>query len=813
MRVIGAIAMQRLRASWRAWAAFALLVGLAGGVVLAAAAGARRTDSAFPRFLQATAAASVLVGPAMSGVGGFDFAVGRLPGVTAIAPVVGLNCFPVSAGGKIDNQAEVAAPLDGRLGHLLERPRLVAGRQPRADRPGEVMVDQIAAAQLGLHVGSVLRLAALSNLPHSRIRHLTVRVVGIEVIAASIVPVNKLAQTAYIEASLALYRELGPDYQAFDGDYVQLAAGTTVGAFTTEATRLAREPRYRSTGGQLYVSDEAVQDATVERSIRPQAVAIAIFAIVLAVTALLVLGQAASRLLLAGAADNPILAALGLTRWQSLAADLLQAFAAFAAGALLACIVAIAASPLMPIGPARLAELHPGVSVDAVVLVPGFGAIVVLLLASVAGTAWRAATARVGCTASMSLTPGYGARMARWFAGSGAPVTAVTGVRLALEPGRGRGGAAMNGALIGTALSLAAFMASVTFGANLTHLERTPRLYGQNWDVAMDLQFGAITPQHFSQLVAAVPGMTGWTFGLHGTVTLARGGGVVPAIGLAPGRGPLLTPTLLSGRLPAAGQMVLGTSTMRQGQIWLGQVVEVSASAQPQRVHVVGRAVFPYFGQGSFTATDLGQGALVPASMLAAQARLAGGGPGYNFVLVKMAPGPRRAADIAAFERATAGFCAQVQQSTCVVVNQQPNGVINYEHIDATPLILAGLLALLGLGVLAQFMFQSARDRRRDFAVLRALGLRRGQLMVVTCWQVTTLAGLGLLIGLPLGTVAGHRAWGLFADVLGIAPGGGIPVATGLLLIPCALLAANMVAVWPTRGSTAGSPAAALRAE
>ena len=198
--------------------------------------------------------------------------------------------------------------------------------------------------------------------------------------------------------------------------------------------------------------------------------------------------------------------------------------------------------------------------------------------------------------------------------------------------------------------------------------------------------------------------------------------------------------------------------------------------------------------------------------MLAAQAEQASGS-GYNFVLLKFAPGPRKAADIAAFKQAVAKFCASVQQSTCVVTNQQPNGVINYEPVDATPLILAGLLAILGLGVLAQFAFQSARSRRRDFAVLRTLGLRRNQLTAVMFWQISTVTGLALLVGLPLGAAAGHWAWALFADVLGISPGTGVPIATGLLLIPAVLLTANAVALWPASASTRVRPAQLLRTE
>src|SRR5271169_558369 len=113
MRAITTVAAHRLRASWRAWAALAPLIGLAGGVVMTAAAGARRTENAYPQFRRATAAADVLVGSANSGVGGFDFAIGRLPGVSQIAPVVGLNCAPLSADGKIDEESEVAAPHAG----------------------------------------------------------------------------------------------------------------------------------------------------------------------------------------------------------------------------------------------------------------------------------------------------------------------------------------------------------------------------------------------------------------------------------------------------------------------------------------------------------------------------------------------------------------------------------------------------------------------------------------------------------------------------------------------------------------------------
>ena len=56
-----------LRTRWRAWVAVAFLIGVGGGVVLTTAAGARRTGSAYARFLRASHAADLLVSPDNTG--------------------------------------------------------------------------------------------------------------------------------------------------------------------------------------------------------------------------------------------------------------------------------------------------------------------------------------------------------------------------------------------------------------------------------------------------------------------------------------------------------------------------------------------------------------------------------------------------------------------------------------------------------------------------------------------------------------------------------------------------------------------------
>jgi hypothetical protein len=675
----------KLRAWWRGWTVLALLTGLAGGVVLTATAGALRTDSAYPRFLRASEAADVLVSPAGHGVGGFDAALARLPQAAVTAAVVGLQVEPVRADGTVDNSATTLAPLDGRMAHELEIPKLLAGRLPRADRPGEVAVNQIAARNLRVGVGATVRMAAFRDQDQAHPQPLTERVVGVFVDRGSVVAVNELDQVSTIWASTALYRELGPAYEGFDGAYVTLRQGASVTAYGSAAQRLAR--RFPATGGQVFVADESVQAATVERAIRPQAVALALFALALAVCALLIVGQVAARLLLAAAGDNGTLAGLGMTRRQLLAAGLLEVLITATGGAAIAVAVAIAASPLTPIGPARLAEPDPGVSVNAPVLAAGFAGIVGLLLARVAVTAWRQACARPGARGDQ-LPAHRRARLAGQLARAGAPLAAVTGVRFALDPGQGRSSVPVRGAVLGLAVAIAAVAGSVTFGSNLLRLVDTPRLYGQDWDTAIDLQFGTLTPGQFAAVAARSAGIVGWTFGVHGTVTI--GGKVIPAIGLAPGKGPMTSSTILDGSAPGAdNQIVLGSSVLRQTGLAVGQTVPVAADGPARPMLITGSAVFPYFGQGSFTPTDAGEGAETTAALLAPQASAASGA-GYNFVLIRFAPDPRKQANVASFVASMSAYCATVEQSSCVITDQRPNTVSNYASIDGAPLGIAG---------------------------------------------------------------------------------------------------------------------------
>ncbi|MBO0818540.1 MAG: hypothetical protein J2P30_25680, partial [Actinobacteria bacterium] len=92
------------RRDWRALLGLALLLGLMGGVVLTAAAGARRTDTAFPRLLRRSHASAVLVTPARAAPPGpattrYFAALARLPQVAKLTVTDYLDMALAGPGG------------------------------------------------------------------------------------------------------------------------------------------------------------------------------------------------------------------------------------------------------------------------------------------------------------------------------------------------------------------------------------------------------------------------------------------------------------------------------------------------------------------------------------------------------------------------------------------------------------------------------------------------------------------------------------------------------------------------------------------
>jgi hypothetical protein len=501
------------------------------------------------------------------------------------------------------------------------------------------------------------------------------------------------------------------------------------------------------------------------------------------------------------------LRALGLTDRQLWCINLLQVAAVAVLGAAAAVVLSVLLSPTMPLGAARVAEPNPGFSADVVVLGLGFVATAVVLTAVLAWPSWRLSSERG--TARAATSPPSLRRPLAWLSSGALPLTASLGIREALDPGTARGAVPVRSALIGTVLSITMVVGTLTFGANLTHLVTTPQLYGQTWQAAINTQFQPL-PSSLIRSSVAQPGVVAWSAGDIGTVDVMNSH--VPTIGLSRGGGPLVGPALVTGRLPTRpDEIALGVSVLRSSHRQVGQYLEARVNGALRKMHIVGQAVFPAFDQGSFTATDLGFGAVVVAADL-----LQPGQPvseSWVFVLVRFAPGPDLARDVHSFGRATAHYCSGVQQSSCFVTQQAPFDVGNYARIENVPEVLALVLAVLGVGVLAQLMVVWVQRRRRDVAVLKTIGLLRRQVLSLVAWQAGTFAALSLLGGIPLGILAGRGAWALFANELGIVSSPILPGVGILLCIPAVLAIAMIVAVGPAWFASRLQPATVLQAE
>ena len=276
------------------------------------------------------------------------------------------------------------------------------------------------------HAGGSVRQWSITCKP---VRKLKEHVVGIDRHSSNIVPTTDSDQFGNIYVSPTLLYSLGPDwrrYQAFDGTYVRLKPGTSRVTFARQVQRLAT--KFPSTGGSVFVADENQQAAGVEQAIRPEAIALGIFGLIAGLTTLLIVVQLVVRQLFAGAADFPILKAMGMTRVQFAVAGVVESSMVVFTGGMLAAVIAILASPLTPIGPARLAEPFPGFRVDLPVLGMGVVAIVALIAAIVAWPVWRISAVNQRSRVSGLKGGGNRTPLTRSLEGAGIPLVASLGI-------------------------------------------------------------------------------------------------------------------------------------------------------------------------------------------------------------------------------------------------------------------------------------------------------------------------------------------------------------------------------------------------
>ncbi len=384
--------------------------------------------------------------------------------------------------------------------------------------------------------------------------------------------------------------------------------------------------------------------------------------------------------------------------------------------------------------------------------------------------------------------------------------------------------------LLGTVVAVVVLVATLTFASSLNTLASTPALYGWNWTYALnpsnDVPPAALTLLNHDSDVAAWTGVDYNNFEIDGES--------VPVLFGRPGAA--VAPPILSGHgLEANNQIVIGSATLAVLHKHVGDTVELSYETPadapiylpPTPLKIVGTATFPAVGYASFIAdhTSMGTGALFSEGVFSSAFLRAVGttdpnlnGPELVFVRlrseVSAAAGRanlRRVADAA--NKIFARDPLAVDNSVAVIGVQRPAQIVNYRSIGATPVILAGGLALGAIVALALTLVASVRHRRRDLALLKALGFTPRQLAAVVAWQSTVTAVVGVIVGVPLGIVIGRQLWTVFARNINAVPDPTVPVLSVVLVALGALVFANVVAAIPGRIAARTPTAMVLRAE
>jgi len=816
---------------WGGYLTVALLVGLAGGMSMAAVAAARRTQSSFPAFIAASKPSDLIVdtggySPADGLTLGYDpgaiAAIAHLPHVKRVESMAEFarNVLELGPDGTPSasqaTQMDFAGSVDGEF-FTQDRVTVVQGRMANPARADEFVMDAAAASMDDLHVGDMISLGFYTNAqtylpdfgaasvpPHLRI---DVKLVGIVKFDDQVVQ-NDVDAIGSQRALLtpALTRQLTQCCTTATQTGIQLDGGTRY-VTTVEAGVARVVPKLVALAGPVVPS---LATAQAERAIKPEAIALGVFGGIAGLAALLIAAQVIGRQLRLDADDLTVLRALGATPAMTVTDGLAGVIGAVLAGSLLAVAVAVGLSPLAPIGPVRAVYPSRGVAWDWTVLVAGVVVLVAGLSALAALLAYRAAPHRAQRRAQPTRGDSILARAAMT---GGLPAPAVTGIRFAVQPGGGRDAVPVRSAVLGAGLAVVVVVATLTFGASLHTLVSRPALYGWNWDYELlsagGEALGAIAPQQAATLLDPIAEWTGVYFP---TVTLD--GETVPSIAGSP-NAPVAPPVLTGHGLEAPDQIVLGAATLAQLHEHVGDTVLVTGISTPTRLQIVGTATMPTVGIPGQLHLSMGTGALLSDQLIPASEKnpFEDPIPGPNAIFVRFPKGPSPASYQELQGVAAALAPAENGDTALVEPVQRPAEIVNYRTMGTTPALLAAALAAGAVSALALTLIASVTRRRRQLALLKTLGFTRRQLAAVVAWQSTIAVGIGAAAGVPLGIALGRALWVLFASEIHVVPHPTVPgLSIGLVTVGTLVLA-NIVATVPGRIAARTPTALLLRAD
>jgi len=840
------VAWYRLRTTWhvrwRGYVAVAALLGAVGGLGIASLMGARRTQSAFPAYLASTHASDLqvtIISSSSTDPGAYSPAITKLIAgqahVRHVAGFVNVFAAPLRADGTPDlpaalqnNQVTTIAPVNGEY-FDQDRVAVAQGRMANPSRADEFVVTAQAARLLGWHVGQVLPFGvftiAQTNLPDFG----TPRVQPLVRIAARLVGIV-VFNNQVVRDQVDQY----PTFVLFTPTFTQRVL-SNASYYPTYALGLERGSRDVTTVEQEIIGHlpsgdaynfhvTSVVAAQAERATKPESIALGIFGLIALVAALLIAIQALGRQLQTNRDDLDVLRALGADTVMTTADGLPGAVGAIIVGAVIATGVAIALSPITLIGPIRQLERSPGMAIDWTVLGAGTVTLIAVLTVATVAMAYRNGPQRSVVQRRRRSVPPT-SRLAGAAGAAGLPPTAVTGLRFALERGRGQRAAPVRSALLGAVLAVAVVAVTLTFGSGLRTLVSHPALYGWNWHYAIEQAGGGKFPKVGQDLLTHDPAVAAWTG--YNFADVQINGQTVPVLAGQPNAA--LNPSTVSGHpLEAPNQIVVGAVTLAQLHKHIGDTVMVSygspASGRtyipPTPLVIVGTATLPAVGNEGTLHVSMGNGAIVADSVASKVNRaLANPDPlqnGVRLAVIRLRSNTSPAAGLVSLQRIAATVTQLLANDknagggTFVVLPvQQPAEIVTYQHDGSPSALLAGGLAAGAVIALALTLAASVRRRRHDLALLKTIGFTQRQLLATIAWQASVAAAIGLVVGVPVGIGVGRQLWILFAREIHVVPQPTVPWVQIALLALGALTLANAAALLPGR-SAARTPTALL---
>ena len=380
---------------------------------------------------------------------------------------------------------------------------------------------------------------------------------------------------------------------------------------------------------------------------------------------------------------------------------------------------------------------------------------------------------------------------------------------MAFETGRGRRRIPVVPALLAAVVAVTGVVASLTIDRGITNALHHPELAGVTWDASVTpanrAQTGRNISPELARRVTEAKGVRAAAVVDRDVINVGNVG--APVFSVRPIAGASTTPitfTLISGRAPRGrGEAAIGPATAKDLHVGIGDTVSVGASHT--RVRIVGEALFPSdvhseFDEGLWLAPRQFDAVVPPIGP-------AGSITDGRVVAVRFAPGTSSNTGIEHLQSELGPLATDIEPSDV------PDELDNLRNVHTLPEVLAAFLGLIAVAALGSVLLSCARRRSHEFAVLRALGMTRGNIRTILNSQGTAIGLFGLVVGIPLGLAVGRLGWRAIAERVPLSEIPPLALTAALLLIPVTLIAANVLALWPGRVALSHRPAEELRAE